>query len=287
MSPIGIAASVGLALALLALAVALVGRRRTMARARIGETLQRDLKPHPLPEIPGWATATFYSPAGAENEVGGDFYDAFEFEGGWLLVIGDVTGRGAQAASITAQARYTLRTAAGLTGDPIASLAALNDALLERGGSALCTVAALALSEDAAQPVRVAVAGHPPPLLVDGDRVAEVAVPGPVLGAFSDAEWELESLAVAPGQQLVVITDGVIEARGAGGRFGETRLRESLPGTPGPELVVRRLEHSLSTFAAGDLEDDATVLAVSPAGDQVSGSSTEGSFKQSKSGLME
>lgn len=281
MSPVGIAALIGLALALLALAVVFGSRRRTVAKAEIGDTLQRELKPPPLPDIPGWAAAAFYNPAGEENEVGGDFYDVFEFEGGWLLVIGDVTGRGAHAASITAQARYTMRTAAGLTGDPIAALAALNEALLERGGSALCTVAALALSEDAAQPVRIAVAGHPPPLLIDGERVAEVAGPGPVLGAFSDAEWEIESLAVAPGQQLVVITDGVIEARGPSGRFGEDRLWESLSGVSHPELAVRHLEESLSAFVVGDLEDDATVLAVSPA-HEVSGISAVGNGRSSK-----
>ena len=120
-----------------------------------------------------------YRPAGAENEVGGDFYDAFPAAGGWMLVIGDVTGRGARAASVTAQARYTLRTAAALTGDPLVALATLNRALLARGDSALCSVAALAISEDPLQPVRLAVAGHPPPLLVDGDAVAEVAGAGP------------------------------------------------------------------------------------------------------------
>lgn len=284
MSPVGIAALIGLALALPALAVVLVGRRRTAAKAEIGDTLQRELKPPPLPDIPGWATAAFYSPAGAENEVGGDFYDVFEFEGGWLLVVGDVTGKGADAAAITAQARYTLRTAAGLTGDPVAALAALNEALLERDDAALCTVAALALSEDPAQPVRVAVAGHPPPLLVEGDRVAEVAGLGPVLGAFADAEWEIESLAVTPGQELVLITDGVVEARGAGGRFGEERLHGLLAGAAGPGTAVRRLESALSSFAAGGLEDDATALAVAPVAGQVSGTLPGGRGRSSKIG---
>ena len=124
--------------------------------------------------------AASYRPAGAENEVGGDFYDAFPAAGGWMLVVGDVTGRGARAASVTAQARYTLRTAAALTGDPLVALATLNRALLARGDSALCSVAALAISEDPTQPVRLAVAGHPPPLLIDGEAVTESpAGPGP------------------------------------------------------------------------------------------------------------
>src|SRR5690606_4633373 len=120
-------------------------------------------------------------------------------------VIGDVTGRGAHAASITGQARYTLRTAAALTGDPLVALATLNRALLARPDAALCSVAAFALSEDPRQPVRMAVAGHPPPLIVDGESVTETVAPGPLLGAMADASWALEHAPLAPGQQLVVI----------------------------------------------------------------------------------
>ncbi len=118
------------------------------ARAEIAETLQRGLLPPPLPHIPGWSLAAMYRPAGAENEVGGDFYDAFRVAGGWMLVIGDVTGRGARAASITALARYTLRTAAQLTDDPLVALTTLNRALLARQDASLCSIAALGLSED-------------------------------------------------------------------------------------------------------------------------------------------
>ncbi len=140
-----------------------------------------------------------YRPAGAENEVGGDFYDVFRVPGGWMLAIGDVTGRGAHAASITAVARYTLRTAAVLTADPLVASATLNRALLARGDSALCSLAALTLSEDPVEPVRLAVAGHPPPLLVDGEAVIEVAGADPVLGAFPDASWRSSQCELDPG----------------------------------------------------------------------------------------
>src|SRR5262249_35157296 len=85
--------------------------RAEQGGAEIAETLQRGLLPLPLPHIPGWSAAAMYQPAGALNEVGGDFYDVFPVARGWMVVIGDVTGRGARAASVTAQARYTLRTA--------------------------------------------------------------------------------------------------------------------------------------------------------------------------------
>lgn len=240
--------------------------RAQRERAEIAATLQHGLRPPPLPEIPGWATAAMYRPAGAENKVGGDFYDAFPIPGGWMLVIGDVTGRGARAASVTAQARYTLRTAAWLSGDPLVALGTLNTALLARPDSALCALVALALSSDTAEPVRLAVAGHLPPLLIDGEAVSEAAEAGPVLGAFADARWELERTVVSPGQQLVAVTDGVTEAGGVAERFGEARLRAELAGSTDPTVSLRRLEGALDLFVADRLEDDAAALAVTPLG---------------------
>ncbi|HEX6152960.1 MAG TPA: SpoIIE family protein phosphatase [Solirubrobacterales bacterium] len=238
--------------------------RSDRERAQIAATLQRGLLPPPLPHIPGWSVAAMYRPAGAENEIGGDFYDAFRIAGGWMVVIGDVTGRGAQAAAVTAHARYTLRTAAALTGDPVVALRTLNRELLGRG-TALCSVAAMTIAEDPTQPVRLAVAGHPPPLLVDGDSVTEAASPAPVLGAFSDEQWRVEAAAVAPGQQLVVITDGITEAEGEDGRFGEERLRAELVGIASPALAAQRLEGALHQFTGGEMDDDAAIIAIGPA----------------------
>ncbi len=239
--------------------------RAERARAEIAETLQRALLPPPLPHIPGWSVAAMYRPAGAENEVGGDFYDLFRVPGGWMLAIGDVTGRGAHAASITAVARHTLRTAAVLTDDPLVALGTLNRALLARGDSALCSLAAMTLSEDPSEPVRLAVAGHPPPLLVDGDEVGEIAAADPVLGAFPDAEWSISRAEVEPGQQIVVVTDGITEAQGPEGRFGELRLRAQLSGAGNPALAVQRLEGSLHAFTGGRFDDDVAMLAIARA----------------------
>ena len=98
-------------------------------RSHIAATLQRGLLPDELPTIPGLRLASLYRPAGAENLVGGDFYDAFETSTGWMLLVGDVTGRGADAAARTGQARHTLRTAGLLLGDPGDALEQLNLAL--------------------------------------------------------------------------------------------------------------------------------------------------------------
>ena len=239
--------------------------RTERERAEIAETLQRGLLPPPLPHIPGWSVAATYRPAGAENGLGGDFYDAFRIADGWMVVIGDVTGRGAQAAAVTAHARYTLRAAAALTGDPVIALRTLNRELLARRGAALCSVAAMAVSEDPGKPVRLAVAGHPPPLLVDGDSVTEATTPAPVLGAFAEETWTLEATAVASGQQLVVTTDGVTEAAGGRQRFGETRLRAQLRGLSSPALAAQQIEVALNEFAGGTLDNDAAIVAIAPA----------------------
>ena len=236
--------------------------RAERARAEIGETLQHGLLPPPLPSIPGWSMAAMYRPAGAENEVGGDFYDVFRISGGWMLVIGDVTGRGARAASITAIARHTLRTAVALTADPKRALSALNHALLARGDSALCTLVAVTISEDPDQAPRLAVAGHPRPLLIDGAAVEEVGGADPVLGAFADADWTIARCPLEPGQQLVIVTDGVTDARGSGERFGEARLRAELGSVTHPSQAVQRLEGALQRFTSGKHDDDVAVLAI-------------------------
>lgn len=239
--------------------------RSERERTEIAETLQRGLLPPPLPHIPGWSVAATYRPAGAENEIGGDFYDAFRIAGGWMVVIGDVTGRGAHAAAVTAHARYTLRTAAALTGDPVVALTTLNRELLARRGTALCSVAAMALSDDRREPVQLALAGHLPPLLIEGDSVVEMSEPAPVLGAFADEAWSVQATEVEPGQQIVVVTDGVTEAIGSEGRFGEERLRARLAGSTDPAQAAQRIEGALHEFTGGALEDDAAILAIAPA----------------------
>jgi serine phosphatase RsbU (regulator of sigma subunit)/ketosteroid isomerase-like protein len=249
--------------------------RSERERAEIAETLQRGLLPPPLPHIPGWSVATMYRPAGAENEIGGDFYDAFRIAAGWMVVIGDVTGRGAQAASVTAHARYTLRTAAALTGDPVIALQTLNRELLARRGASLCSVVAMAIGEDSSQPVRLAVAGHAAPLLIDGDSVTEATASGAVLGAFRDVAWGVVHTRVEPGQQLVVVTDGVTDASGAEGRFGERRLREELAGVSGPGLAAQKIEAALHAFTEGRLDDDAAIVAIAPASAQAEPASRE------------
>jgi PAS domain S-box-containing protein len=249
------------------------GRRAGLAveNARIAElrtdiatTLQRGLLPPDLPPMPGWSVATMYRPAGELNEVGGDFYEAFEIDGGWMIVLGDVVGRGAEAAALTALARHTIHTAGALTSDPIAALAALNARLRERERIPLCSAAVVVLQDpptEAAGAIAVA-AGHPLPLLVRGSSVSEAAAPGPLLGALPDPDWATSSVELHPGDQLIVYTDGVTDARSGDELFGEQRLRLQLAGSGRPEAAVGRVERALARFAGGAVADDAALVAI-------------------------
>ena len=153
-----------------------IGRRAGLAvenarlyseRSTIARTLQRALLPPALPEIPGFGLATLYRPAGQENWVGGDFYDAFEVNGGWMVVVGDVAGRGAPAASLTAFTRHVLRTAAQLHDDPLDAVAFLNRQLFERPGAALCTLCCVLLRERGPDAEATVICGGPPAAVRD------------------------------------------------------------------------------------------------------------------------
>ncbi len=250
-----------------------IGRRAALAienarlageHAEVARVLQRGLLPPELPTPRGFELAAMYRPAGEVNEVGGDFYDAFAIEGGWMVAIGDVMGRGAAAASLTGVARHTISTAGRLTGDPRAA-ARLVDESLKRGADLLlCSAIILVLPDVDRDPARIPilVAGHPAPLLIREGAVESAGLHGPLLGAPDEHRWELSTVELSAGEQLVLYTDGVTEARGAGERFGEERLRDSLSSADDPRAVIRSVERALDSFIAGEPEDDAAVLAI-------------------------
>ena len=131
--------------------IAVLNSRLYEDRARVAHELQRGLQPPRLPTMAGLTTATLYRPAGGLNEVGGDFYDAFAAPGGWMVVIGDVAGQGARAASLTGLARFTMRAVGQLTGDPVAVAAQLNRTLRDEEELSLCTAACVLLHRGTAR----------------------------------------------------------------------------------------------------------------------------------------
>jgi len=250
-----------------------IGRRAGLAvenarlyseRSTIARTLQRALLPPALPEIPGFALATLYRPAGRENWVGGDFYDAFAVKGGWMVVVGDVAGRGAPAASLTAYSRHVLRTAAQLHDDPLDGVRFLNQQLYDRPGPALCTLCCVYLRERGAQAeATVICAGHPLPLAIRADGTPEpVGSWGTMLGAWTTAEFPRTTTTLAEGEQLVLYTDGVTDTIGEDGRFGEDRLRSALVNAREPDEALRRIEDGLVEFERGEQADDTCALAI-------------------------
>jgi len=243
--------------------MAVANARAFTARAQIARTLQASLRPPELPEVEGWDIASLHEPAGEANDVGGDFFEVFPVAGGWMALIGDVEGKGAAAASVTALARHTLHAVAQLTGDALTAVRQLDRRL--RGGpeSDLCSVALVQLRGGVAH---VLSAGHPPPVHVTADGVAEIDATGPLPGALPDpGDWPTERVAVEPGELLVLYTDGVTDAVGAGGeRFGRERLLAALAEPAGSaQELADRIRAALSAFAdGGPQRDDVACLVL-------------------------
>jgi PAS domain S-box-containing protein len=237
-------------------------------RSRIATMLEAALLPESLPEIPGADLASLYRAAGELNDVGGDFYDVLAYgEDRWLLVIGDVCGKGPRAAAVTALARYTLRTAAMLDLTPTAMLDTLHRALRHQpSGSDLCTVclATLDLGGNRAR-LTVTLAGHPPPLIIDADGGhRQVGTPGTLLGVLDPIEISEVEVDIEPGQTLLLYTDGLPEADRAGAQLGEQELFESDVERPDPSLVglLTQIERAALRRANGRLRDDIAMLAL-------------------------
>jgi len=247
-------------------AVAVENARLHTTLARVADTLQQSLRPDELPDLPGWEVASLYRPAGTEQriDVGGDFYEMFENDGTWFVLVGDVAGKGVAAASLTALMRHGARVASRSEPQPAAILGRLDEALRQRSGDALCTALCLCLHQDH---VVISSAGHPPAMLVAADgAVREAPTPGPLLGAFDDARWPEENVRLRHDELLLLYTDGVIETPGSHERFGAERLRELLSQHAGaaPSEVLARLDRALDSFRSGPRTDDVAALALRP-----------------------
>jgi PAS domain S-box-containing protein len=243
-------------------ATAVENARLYTERSRIATTLQQSLLPPELPDVPGFRLASLYRAAGEHNEVGGDFYDAFEVPSGWMVLVGDVAGRGTEAATLTSLSRYTFRAAAKLLGDPVAALGQLNAALCERPRLSLVTVCCALLRDgDGSKYADVVLAGHPPAYHVHHGVPRAIGISAPFLGIYEDG-WRAETVALEPGDLVVFYTDGVIDTVGESERFGEARLAGTLGGATSAEDAVRRIERAVSRFADGPQVDDTAVLAI-------------------------
>lgn len=258
------------------LGVAMENAELFAERGRMVAALQKSLLPPLLPEIPGVDLAARYRPAGASNLVGGDFFDVFELaDRCWGLILGDVSGFGAEAAALTGIARYTVRAIAGPGDQPSDVLAQLNEAMLRQGPAerfctalyALASLPAKASEEGGAVKVRLANGGHPPALVLRDDESVERLDEGAgmLLGVFADPVFADEQVTLRPGDALVLYTDGVTEARDRHGtQFGEERLAAVLATCAGRSAggIARRIELAALDHQGDQPSDDIAIVVL-------------------------
>ena len=251
-----------------------LGRRAAVAvdNARLyGEqrytaaTLQQSLLPRRLPMVVGLDIAAAYH-AAAGSEVGGDFYDVFAAGDGWTLAVGDVCGRGVEAAALTALARYTLRAAARSAG-PAGALMGVNAAIdAEQADTRFLTIATAMLEQGPGGVVAtVACGGHPRPMLLRADgRVEIVGHHGTVLGIYPDPDLPEDTVVLQEGDTLVLYTDGVIDARLPLDALGEDGLAALLGLCQAESAadVVAHIERAVLSAQGGVANDDTALLAV-------------------------
>ena len=247
--------------------VAVENSRLYTERSRIAHTLQARLLPSRLASPPGVRLAARYRAAGEFNEVGGDFYDAFQrAPDEWVVVIGDVSGKGPEAAALTALARYTIRAAAANDWAPAHVLRRLNDTLVHEEGSQFVTVALAFLSHVGQNTkVQLVLGGHPLPFVVRADgRVEQIGAPGTLLGIRSDVRLREVEVLLSPGDSMLLYTDGVIEAGPRDAQFGEEGLARVLSdlGAADPEAIVSSVDAAALAAGPGRARDDVALLAL-------------------------
>lgn len=251
--------------------VAIDNARLYQERSQVAEALQRSLLPPSRPAIPGLEVAVRYRPVGEGTEIGGDFYDVFEArEGLWAVAIGDVCGKGTAAAALTGLARDTIRGVSLRERSPRRVLRVLNEVVLRREDedSRFLTVALgmLEVDDDGAH-LRVACGGHPLPLVVRADgSVEEAGQPGMLVGLFPEIDPVDVSVDLAPGEAIVLFTDGVTEAQGEDGLYGEARLRRLLASvgsrSTDAEGLAQTVIDDVDQFRPGPPQDDVAVVVL-------------------------
>lgn len=236
------------------------------ARARaLVQTLQKTLMPPTLPRIPGLDLDAVYRAAGSGDEVGGDFYDVFEIgEDDWVVALGDVLGKGVDAAAVTAVVRHTLRAVSVRTSSPAQVLQQLDDVLRHHPAQRSCTVVLLRLRRDASGwSACLSLGGHPPPLLLrPGAPAAPVGEIGSLVGVLPEAEFAEAVVRLEEGDTLLLYTDGVTEARSGRELYGERRLRAVAEQHVGSSRLAEVVLADVLDFQSGSPRDDVAMLTV-------------------------
>jgi sigma-B regulation protein RsbU (phosphoserine phosphatase) len=248
----------------------MAARRRaeeSEARVRVlAETLQRSFLPPDIVAVPGLDVGGAYRPAGDGTEVGGDFYDVFRTgHQTWGIVLGDVCGKGASAAVVTALARYTVRAEALHVSSPAAVLTGLHQALLTYYPQTFITVLYLLDQVQEGDRLTMATGGHPLPLCRRADGSIEtLGRPGSFLGMEETASVSESTAVLNPGDTVVLYTDGVTEAHEGDAFFGETGIAGVLAASAGltAQEVADAVVAAALAFQHGPARDDIAVVVV-------------------------
>jgi sigma-B regulation protein RsbU (phosphoserine phosphatase) len=249
-------------------------RRAEESEARavqLAQTLQQTLIPPTPPRIPGLDVAAVYRPAGDGGMVGGDFYDVFQVAtDDWVVVLGDVQGKGAEAAVVTALARYTVRAASVDHDTPSQVLHTLDRVISRSETDRYCTALVLRLRRaEGTWRATVASGGHPLPLLRRPGRAPEpVGSYGHLVGVMPAAEFVDTDLTLEAGDALVLFTDGVTEGRRGAGFYGAERLAAVVDAHRGDAVeVTGAILGDVLAYQSGNARDDIAVVTVAvPAG---------------------
>jgi serine phosphatase RsbU (regulator of sigma subunit)/PAS domain-containing protein len=236
-------------------------------RSEVAESLQASLLPASLPTVPWLEFAAAYIGATQWQEISGDFYDVFPASGGWAIAVGDVCGKGQDAAAMTAAARHSIRALAHVHDTPADVLTAANQVLLAGDYGERFVTASLAFLRQRGRRVQVRLGGcgHPGPAVVRADgRVEILEADGMPLGLFGGSVANATELELRAGDLLFFYTDGVTEARSADLAFFEDRLADELASVAGRSAAetVHAVQELVTSFSNGELRDDVTMLAV-------------------------
>jgi serine phosphatase RsbU (regulator of sigma subunit) len=232
---------------------------------QVASVLKESIQPTRLPRVPGVDAAQVYLPAGAEADIGGDYYDLFRAPDGRIVAaIGDVCGKGVVAATKTSMIKYAVRGMVAAGVGPSRILRELNRMLSETGDASNIVTVWLGYIDLEHGEIVYANGGHPPGLVLRAiDRTIErLPTTGALLGAVPDADWTEHTVPIGDGDTLLLYTDGVTEARAGARFFGEGRVRRSLRAGGSADAVAQRLFALVQRFSVGELRDDAAILAL-------------------------
>lgn len=248
--------------------MAIDNANRFERQRRVSRSLQAGLLSSEMPELEGFEIAAVYEPASGEADVGGDFFDVYGLgDDRYAVVVGDVSGKGAEAAARTAMAKYMLRAFTMRNPNPASALYYLNNALAQDLEADRFATLVYGVFDLTTRRWTIARGGHPPPLLykaASGDVIAYEELIGSILGAFEDMEFEEGSFVMEPGDVLLLYTDGLIEARSESGVFyGRKRIEEALR-RHAPSMATADLTLTLyqDAQAFGEIGDDTVVFAM-------------------------